>query len=482
MLKALLRDSIIYTIPTLISRGLSFLLIPLYTRVLTPADYGALDMLIVFGSIVNLTIALEVSQGVARYCSDEKDSHRRMVYASSALWFTLLCYSVFLVITLILAPALSPLIMGESGLEFVFRVGMFYLTVNGIFILIQNQFRWELKSKDYAVVSFLMSVTTAIGAVALTTIFRWGASGLLLGMTGGVIVGSCYGLWCLHDSFRCYFSWSCLKEMLLFSAPLIPSGIAVFISLYIDRVMINHYLSLTEVGLYGFGFRLSSIVGLIMVGFQSALTPLIYNHYAEEQTPRQIAFIFRYFVVSALLVFMGLSLFAPEIISAFFPPSYYPAKDLIIFMVPAILLSNMYIFAPGIDIFKKTHLILFINLGGAGINAGLNWLMIPRFGIVGAAAATLFGCLFAFLAYMSLSQRFYRVPHSWKKLGLAVTGTVLLACVVASVELPSYWEIMFKAAVACVNILFLVQLKMIDRREINTILRSLNRRKSISQS
>jgi O-antigen/teichoic acid export membrane protein len=482
MLKALLRDSVTYTFSTFISRGLSFLLIPLYTRVLTPADYGALDMLIVFGSIVNLTIALEVSQGVARYCSNEKDTHRRMIYASTAFWFTLLCYSIFVSTTLTLAPSLSHLIMGKSGLVSVFRIGMIYLGLNGVFILVQNQFRWELNSKKYASVSLLVSLMTAISAVILTMVLRWGVSGLLWGMIAGISVGSVYGLWFLRGSFRFCFSWAYLKEMLVFSAPLVPSGIAVFVSLYIDRVMISHYLSLTEVGLYGLGFRLSSIVGLIMVGFQSALTPLIYSHYAEEQTPRQLAFIFRFFIALALLMFLTLSLFAQEIIGTLFSPNYYPAKDVIIFIVPAILLSNMYIFAPGIDIFKKTHLILWINLGGAGINTALNWLMIPHFGMVGAAAATLIGSLFVFLVYMLFSQRLYPVPHSWQKIGLAVLGTAFLAYVGVSRSVAVDWQIAFKIALIGLNLLFLTQLKIVSLGEINAILKSLNGRSGISKT
>jgi O-antigen/teichoic acid export membrane protein len=481
MLKALLRDSVIYTFSTLISRGLSFLLIPLYTRVLTPADYGALDMLIVFGSIVNLTIALEVSQGVARYCSNEKDTHRRMIYASSAFWFTLLCYSTFVSITLIWAPSLSDLIMGTSGLVSVFRIGMIYLGLNGVFILVQNQFRWELKSKSYAAVSLLVSLVTAISAVGLTMVLRWGVSGILWGMIAGISAGSAYGLWFLRGSFRCHFSWAYLKEMLLFSAPLVPSGIAVFVSLYIDRLMISHYLSLTEVGLYGLGFRLSSIVGLIMVGFQSALTPLIYSHYAEEQTPRQLAFVFRFFIALALLMFLTLSLFAQEIIRTFFSPSYYPAKDVIIFIVPAILLSNMYIFAPGIDIFKKTHLILWINLGGAGINTTLNWLMIPHFGMVGAATATLIGSLFVFFVYMSFSQRLYPVPHPWIKIGLAVLGTAFLGCIGVRGSAIIDWQIAFKIALIGLNLLYLTQLKIISFGEIKSIFKSLDSRSNISQ-
>jgi O-antigen/teichoic acid export membrane protein len=475
MLKALLRDSVIYTFSTFISRGLSFLLIPLYARVLTPADYGALDMLIVFGSIVNLTIALEVSQGVARYCSNEKDSHRRMIYASSAFWFTLLCYSIFVGVMLILAPSLSDLIMGKSGLMSVFRIGIIYLGINGVFILVQNQFRWEFNSKNYAAVSLLVSLVTAISAVTLTMLLRWGVNGMLWGMIAGVSAGSVYGLWFLRRSFRCYFSWAYLKEMLVFSAPLVPSGIAVFVSLYIDRVMISHYLSLTEVGLYGLGFRLSSIVGLIMMGFQNALTPLIYSHYAEEQTPRQLAFIFRFFIALALLMFLTLSLFTQEIIGTFFAPSYYPAKDVVVFMVPAILLSNMYIFAPGIDIFKKTHLILWINLGGAVINTVLNWLMIPHFGIVGAAVATLIGSLFVFVIYMSFSQRLYPVPHPWQKIGLAILGTAFLAYIGVRGVVTVDWQIAFKTTLIGLNLLCLIQLNIVSLGEISAMFKSLGR-------
>ena len=89
MIRPLFRDSVIYTVPTVISQGLAFFLIPLYTRVLSPADYGTLDMLMVSGNFVRLTVALEVSQGVARYYLDEKDHNRQVLYASTAFWFTL---------------------------------------------------------------------------------------------------------------------------------------------------------------------------------------------------------------------------------------------------------------------------------------------------------------------------------------------------------------------------------------------------------
>jgi O-antigen/teichoic acid export membrane protein len=218
-----------------------------------------------------------------------------------------------------------------------------------------------------------------------------------------------------------------LKEMLMFSIPLVPSGIAVFISSYIDRMMLNHYMSLQEVGLYGVGFRLASVVGLVMVGFKGALTPLIYSHYQEAETPQQLATIFRLFIVLSLFVFLGLSLFSEEILHLMTIPAFYSAEEVVVLLVPAVLLSNMYIFAPGIGIAKKTYLILWINVYGALVCVGLNWLLIPVAGIVGAAGAKLLGYGAIFFTYMMFSQRLYHIPHEWWRLIGAVAVVSMLA-------------------------------------------------------
>lgn len=426
MLKALLRDSVIYAIPSIVSRGLAIILIPLYTRVLSPADYGSFDLLSAFAVLVNLTVALEVSQGVARFYSDEKDAGRRVVYASSAFWFTIFCYAVFLGAAFFFNKELALIAMGREGVEAEFQVGVIYIFINGIFYLMQNQFRWELRSAHYAIVSLAVTVVTAVLAVILTYVWTWGLVGLLLGMAGGALVGCLYGLWYLRNSFRFQFQRNQLKEMLVFSVPLVPSGIAVFVSQYIDRLMINHYLSLGDVGIFGIGFRVASMVGLVIVGFQGALTPLIYAHYHDPATPEQLARIFRIFIAFALLLFLMVSMLAKEIMMVLTIPAYYDAAHIVVFLIPAILLSNMYIFAPGTAIEKKTHIILWINVAGAVLNALLNAVFIPSFGIEGAAIAKLISYGFVFGAYMWASQKLYYVPHDWKSLAQAtlIVGTV----------------------------------------------------------
>ena len=440
MLRAFIRDSAIYAIPSIVSRALAVILIPLYTRVLTPADYGSFDLFLVFAALVNLTVALEVSQGVARYYSDEKDAERRVVYVSSAFWLTIICYSVFMSAALFFSKELSYLVMGQESMETAFQIGTIYIFINGVFYLIQNQFRWEFNSVHYAIVSLIVFILTSVLAVFFTYVVEWGLAGLLLGMAGGALAGCIYGLWYLRHSFRFRFQWARLKEMLVFSAPLIPSGIAVFVGQYIDRVMINQYLTLDDVGLFGIGFRVASIVGLVIVGFQGALTPLIYAHYRDPATPQHLARIFRIFTSFALLVFLLVSLFAKEILMVLTVPAYYEAASMVVFLVPAILLSNMYIFAPGTAIEKKTQLILWINVTGAALNVFLNTQLIPMFGIDGAAAAKLLCCGLVFGAYMWCSQKLYHVPHDWK---LLVYATLLVGAIAYGVpQVDLSFEIM----------------------------------------
>ena len=423
MIRALLRDGLVYAIPMIVSRGLSLFLVPLYTRVLSPADYGSLDLLMVFGTLVTITLSMEVTQGVARFYTDEADPERKADYASSALWFTVVGYLVFGALALAASPQLSSWILGREDLVDSFRLGVLYIVANGVFYYVQNQFRFELRSRHYAATSLIQTLTTSGCAVCFAYVLEWGLPGLLLGMALGTTAGDLCGLWWLRGTFRLRLRGRLLKELLAFSAPLVPSGVAVFVSAYVDRVMINHYLSIEDVGLYGIGFRLSSVVGLVLAGFQGALTPLIYTHHRDPKTPQDLARIFRLFVGFALVLFLALSVFAREALVLLTTPAYYEAHEVVIFLVPAILFSQMYVFAPGPTIAKKTYLFLWINLFGATLNTLLNALLIPHLGILGAALATFLGYLCVFLCYLNASQRLYPVPHRYGPI-LSAVGLV----------------------------------------------------------
>jgi O-antigen/teichoic acid export membrane protein len=255
--------------------------------------------------------------------------------------------------------------------------------------------------------------------------------------------------------------------MLRFSAPLVPSAIAVWVSSYMDRLMIKHFLSLEEVGLYGIGFRLSSMVTLVMIGFQMALSPLIYSNYEKTETPGEIARIFRFFNALCLLVFAGINLFAEDLLIFFTQPLYFDARKVIIFLVPSIMLSQMYVFAPGIFIKKKSGYVIWINVVGACLNAILNWFMIPWLGFTGAAIATMISQIFVFSIYMYFSQLFYNVPHQWRKHFVASVLVVSIVLLAYPLSLSGIWHWIYCFVALLLTFLAFVVSGLVSASEIN---------------
>lgn len=421
MIREFFRHGAIYTIPSILSRGISLLLLPVYTRVLSPAEYGIFDLLIVFATLVNLTIALEVSQGLARFYGAARSTEEKRDYASSALWFTVLIYALF--VGLMLLPGFQREIMSFAGdiTNRTYRFGVVFVAFNGVFLLLQNQFRWELRPIEYAISSGLLVVSTVLLVILLTVVVDYGLDGVVIAKATSAAVAIFFCSTRLVWSFKPAISLIHLKRMIAFSLPLVPSGLAVFVGTYIDRIMLGSRLSIEAVGVYGVGFRVASIATFALVGFQASLTPLIYTHHEKPGTPRDIARVFDIFILASVAMFLLLVLFSNEIVSVIAAPSFIDAAKVIPFLVPSVLFTGMYIFAPGLAIAKKTYLILIINVVGALLNIALNVILISVVGIVGAAIATFVAHVILFMLYVVISQPEYYIPYNW---GLFFTVTV----------------------------------------------------------
>jgi len=470
MIRALFKDSAIYTVPSILMHGLPLLLLPLYSRVMGAADFGRLELIVIFSGFVNLIVAFEISQAVARFYGSEYRESVKREFASTALWFMLAFYLFFFVVSFCFASEFSYVVMGEKGLEQIFLVVLLYVGVNGIFNFMQNQFKWELRSRKYAAASILVTLVTVIGVVAFSYKLGWGLEGVLLGMLFGVSSGVVYSVINLKKSFVLFFSKQHLFNMLKFSMPLVFSGIAVWGGLYVDRIMINILMTVDDVGVYGVGYRLASIVGLIIVGFQGALMPLIYAHHHKHETSNELAVVFRWFVVFALHIFLGIHFFSEWIVRLFTTEEFYDSVGVIVYLVPSILLHRMYIFAPGIGLEKRTMLVLLISLLGVLVNFGLNYLFIPLFGTVGASISTLIAGSLVFLLYMMFSQRFYYVPHEWLQIILFVGVGALLAYVIPYIFM--WWgnQIIISVAGLFLMFLFSIFLNMVRMDEIRKVL------------
>lgn len=235
-------------------------------------------------------------------------------------------------------------------------------------------------------------------------------------------------------------------------------------------------LGLAPLGLYGIGFRVASVVTLVMQAFQGAVTPLIYSRYQEAYAPAEIARIFRFFVFLALLVFVAMSLFAREMLMVLTAPAYHSAYIFVPFLVADQFLSGMYVFAPGLAIAKKTKYMAVINVCGAAFSVLITILLVYGMGLLGAAVAALSKSLAMFIVQMTYSQRYYLVPHNYVKLVLSLflSAAFVSLGVAADIVFPLVLCAIFKCLLLCLCFLTLVFIGLVGRAEIIYYLKMLS--------
>lgn len=413
MIKTFFKNSFIYTIGTILTRGIGIILVPIYTRYLTPSEYGVIDLFMILTSIISLTIALEIHQAVVRFYQDARDENEKMQYVSSAFIFSIFIYSLYFVISYIFSDSFTLLLLDDLKHENIFLLASAAIATGGLFIYTSGQLKWQILPKQSVIVSIVHVIIVASIAVFLLTVENMKVESIFIGQIFGNIIGVFLSIYFAKKSYKLVFVYEKFKELISFSYPLVFSGVAIFVSLYIDRIAIKELLGLDELGIYGLAYRFAAVASLVMIGFQSSLMPLIYKHYKEEQTPKNIAKLFDGFVVFALFVVSGSILFSKEVVILMSTKEYYDAATLIPLLVMAVFFSNMYIFAPGMGIAKKTKTIALISVSSAIINTILNYTMIPIFGLQGAALATVISTIIVFYVRIVISNRYYFINYGW---------------------------------------------------------------------
>jgi O-antigen/teichoic acid export membrane protein len=458
LMRALLRDGMVYAAASIASRALALLLLPVYSRVFAPAEYGRFDLITTLGLLVSMLVALEVGQGLARFWNEAQDAAERRRLAGSALAFCVAGNATFLILAWLAAGPIAAVLLGDAAQAPVWRAGAAFIAVHGVATLLQQQFRWEIRARAYAAVSVGYAVALAACGLGAAVGLGFGLEGLLWGQCVAALGCIVVCLVLLAPSFGVRPAWPALRRMLVFSMPLVPAGAAAFASYYANRFLLAGLGSLDDVGVFGVGLRIASVIALLIVGLQGALTPLVYAHHTEPQTPATLARLFEGFVAFALPSCLALGLFAPELIRLLATPAYAAAAPLVIWLAPATLLTQMYVFAPGLAIAKKTLWQLGISVAAAVLGVALNALLIPRLGPLGAAVGTFGGAALFFGAWLSLSQRLYRLPLRGAALAIACVATVGLAALGGAFAEERSWTWRIACTAAAVAAMFALRL------------------------
>lgn len=420
MIRTLVSHSLLYGVTHIAARGTLLVSLLVLPAILAPADYGALAMLTLAGSLAAAVVPLQVAQGLARQFDAEREEADKRRFSSSAWWFTIATQIVFLIAGQIFADWGTALLLGDQGYRAAFRIALAVMVLNSLFFFLQSQFRWAFRRSDFVVVTLIYSLLTLSLSIGLALLSPAPLRGVLTGQAIGAGAAVAWGVWRLRDHLLGTPDARRLREMLRFSVPLVPSVLSVSLILYASRIVLNDMATLADVGILTFANQIAAIAGLAIVGVQAAMTPIVNVHHHEPGTPRALGRVFQAFCAGAVIVCLGLGLFAPEVILLMGAAEYAAAAPLVLLLAPALLLTEMYIFAPGFWIARRTGLQAAVSVASALIAIAAAYVLIARFGILGAVLSSLLSATLFFAVWWKVSGRFYPVPVQWSRIAIYV--------------------------------------------------------------
>ncbi len=422
--------TLIYGLGAAVQTLLGFVLIPLYTRYYTAEIYGVLTLVVLCGTLAGVVFYLGASSALSRSYYDYTDAGERKKVCSTSLMLTLVGASLQVALGYVLRERLSLLLFGSTKYALHINlalVGSALGFTNTLFYLI---LRFERRSKLVILINILMLLSGA-------SLIIWMLTGLKLGVMAPILgdaINQLLLLGILLLATRKYFAWGVsgreIKVQLHYGLPTMVCGLLFYLQTSTDRLMIDKWLSLSEVGIYALGCKIGTIIQPLFINPFSQIWAPMRMQYREDGNFNELyRVILTYFSAVGLFFAVAVSLFAQEILIFFSGrPEFHVAYQVVPFVIVAYLVYGaVNIVDFGVALSRKViyHVYAF---GAAWLgNAGLNFVLLPRYGYRAAAVVLLLTFLILTAIVFSISQRLYRIHYEGRRLlALAVSGAAVV--------------------------------------------------------
>jgi len=413
LIRNLVKNSGIYAISSLASPLITLLLAPFLTRMLSRTDYGAL-------AVINTAVALatgvtELGLGAAfmrMYAYDCKTPREQLDVLSTLVLFLLLILIPVTTLGVIAAPWLSVLLLGSGSYSRAIQIGAVLvlsqnLTVPGLVWL-----RAESQAAFFSTISIGNLLVTAAASLILVGILHMGIVGALAanGFGDVIIIACTFPIIFWRAGF--YLRFAMVGSMLAFGVPNVINLISGWALQLSDRYLLGHLASLSMAAGYSVAYSLGGVLSAAIIApFSLAWWVLMYPIAKRKDAKHVFKLIFRGFSFVLLFATLGLSLFGSSVLYLLFPASYYGQSAIIPIIALSIMFSGISIVVSlGTSLQRKTWLTSIYFSVSAILNIGLNIVLIPVFGTMGAALATLVAYIVLALVAYLVNQRIYPVP------------------------------------------------------------------------
>jgi len=430
-IRSLTKQTLIYGVGTILARFVTFLLLPVYTNILPAAEYGLAALVFAFLGFMIIIFNYGLDSALMRFYSEVHEPPQKTAILSTAIWLTLATSLIMGAIIYGLSGFLGRVLLNDPAHANLIRYSAAILFFDAICHVPFALLRLEEKSFQFMGIRLINVIVVFALNVYLVGKLQRGVDGIFESnlLTSALTATILYTV--ILKKLRLRFAGAAARELALFGLPFIPAGLATVCMEMLNRYILEHLLDLTAVGIFSAGFKLGIFMLLLTTAFYYAWQPFFLKAGPQESSRPLFARIFTYFVLVELSFWLGLTAFMPEIVHLHIGKIYLIGKEYQACepMVSIILLGYVFLginqtFLPGIYFEKKTRYLAYLTFLAAAVNVGANFILIPVLGIVGSAYSSLIGYITLAVGGYVVSQRLFRVPYDFRRVGILFTLTL----------------------------------------------------------
>jgi O-antigen/teichoic acid export membrane protein len=413
---SLIRTTLVYGLTNGLNRAIPFLMVPVFSRILSPADYGIVAMFGVIVTIVSVFLGFGSLSAISLKYFD-RGQIDLPAYVGN-------CVFLFVVSLVVLAVALfafsGPL---ERATDVPHEWSWWALEVAATtFLANVLLYLWQAEQRSVAYGAFQV-----IQTIVNLGLSAWFVIVLRMGWRGRVdaqiVTATLFAIVALiilvrSGRIRASVRSDYLKSALNLGLPLIPHALGGFIMDTTDRILITHMVSVEDTGIYSVGSQVGMAVVLVTGSFNTAWVPWLFERlkWNDEQIKRRIV-VFTYLYAFALIVLaLSIALISPWFFSFFVGKSFMSGFKYVLWVALGYAFNGMYMMVTNYIFFvEKTYLLAWITFTSAIINVVASYFLIKLHGAVGAAQATMLAHLCMFLMTWAVSARVYSMPWSLRR-------------------------------------------------------------------
>ena len=445
LLKKLVGQTAIYGLSSIVGRLLNFLLVPLYTGIFAPEEYGVLSELMVVVAFAMVVLTYGFETAFFHFTNKENDSEKVLSTGFTSLLTSSLLFLFIasnhsqnianllhvpehpnfinwlvwiMVLDVLTTLPFAKLRVCDRAWRFAF-IRLTNITVNiGLNLFFYLLCPYLLKQEiALEIINGIYDPNVGIGYIFISNLI---ASSVMLILLSPEIF-----------KLKFSFDFQIWKKMIKYGFPLLIGGLAYVTNEMVDRLLLEYLLpadtATAQVGIYSACYKVSIFMSLFIQAFRYGAEPFFFAQAQKKDAKKQYEIVMRYFIAFTAFIFLSINVFIDIIKHFIQDEAYHAGLD----VVPILLLANLFLgmyynLSVWYKVSEKTRFGAYLSVAGAAITIGLNILLIPTMSYMGSAWATLI--CYASMCVMSyvFSRRHYPISYNWKHISFYMISALSL--------------------------------------------------------